>query len=132
MSQYKSKLQTLYCHQKHAARIINFRDKFTHAKPLCEQTNTFTVYEMNIHQALCFMCLCKNGNASSNFQNVFKLRSNNKYKTTPADLLLKPLCKKSFTKFKLNYLGPHLWNHFIALDNNLFEVQPIEIFKKCS
>ena len=54
------------------------------------------------------MCSCKNGSASSNFQNVFTLRSNNKYKTTSENVLLKPLCKKGFTKFKLSYLGPHL------------------------
>ena len=32
----KSKPQTLYCHQKHVARIIDFKDKFTSAKPLLE------------------------------------------------------------------------------------------------
>ena len=58
----KSKLQALYRHQKHAARIINFKDKFTFAKPLFQQINAMTVYEMNIFQTLCFMYLCKNGN----------------------------------------------------------------------
>ena len=55
----KSKLQALYGHQKNAARIINFKDKFTFAKPLL---GAMTVYEMNIFQILCFMYLCKNGN----------------------------------------------------------------------
>ena len=55
----KSTLQALYRHQKHAARIINFKDKFTSAKPLLEQFNAMTVYEMNIFQTLCFMYLCK-------------------------------------------------------------------------
>ena len=32
----KSKPQTLYCHQKHVARIIDFKGKFTSAKPLLE------------------------------------------------------------------------------------------------
>ena len=31
---YKSKLEGLYRHQKHAARTINFKDKLTHAQPL--------------------------------------------------------------------------------------------------
>ena len=46
MDQYKqtvSKLQALYRHQKHAARIINFKDKFTSAKPLLEQINAMAV-----------------------------------------------------------------------------------------
>ena len=94
------KVQALYCRQKHAARIINFKGKFIHTKPLCDQTIALTVYEMNIHQTLCFTCLCKNGSASSNFQFFFKLRTNNNYKTTSANVFLKSLCKKSFTKFK--------------------------------
>ena len=55
VSANKSKLQALYSHQKHAARIINFKDKFTSAKPLLEQINTMTVYEVDIfrHSAVC-------------------------------------------------------------------------------
>ena len=67
----KSKLQALYRHQKHAARIINFKDKFTSAKPLLEQINAMTVYEMNIFQTLCFMYLCKNGKAMSIFKHLY-------------------------------------------------------------
>ena len=48
----KSKPQALYHNQKHAARIINVKDKFTPAKPLLERTNVMTVYEMNIFQTL--------------------------------------------------------------------------------
>ena len=60
MGQYKqSKLQALYRHQKHAARIINFKDKFTSAKPLHEQIYAMTVYEMNIFQTLCFIISVK-------------------------------------------------------------------------
>ena len=44
----KSKLQALYHHQKHAARMINFKDKFASAKPLLEQINVMTVCKMNI------------------------------------------------------------------------------------
>ena len=44
----KSKLQALYHHQKHTARMINFKDKFTSATPLLEQINAMTVYEMKI------------------------------------------------------------------------------------
>ena len=61
----KSLLQALYRHQKHVARIISFKNKFTSAKPLLEQINAMTVYEMNIFQTLCLMYLCKNGNTPS-------------------------------------------------------------------
>ena len=63
-----SKLQALYRHQKHAARIIYFKGKFTSTKPLLQQINVMAVYEMNIFQTLCFMYLCKSGNTPSIFK----------------------------------------------------------------
>ena len=33
----KTKLKTLLCKQKHVARIINFKDKFTYAEPLLQE-----------------------------------------------------------------------------------------------
>ena len=125
----KSKLQALYRHQKHAARIINFKDKFTSAKPLLEQINATTVYEMNIFQTLCFMYLCKNGNTPSIFKHIYTLKPINKYTTRSKNILFKPLCKKNFAKFKLSYRGPHLWNKFIAPNNDLLEAVTIHIFK---
>ena len=68
----KSTLQALYRYQKHAARIINFKDKFASAKPLLEQINAMTMYEMNIFLTLCFMYLCKTRRAPS-ILNTFML-----------------------------------------------------------
>ena len=110
----KSKLQALYRHQKHAASIIIFKAKFTSAKPLLEQNNAMTVYEMNIFPTLCFMYLCKNGNSPSTFKHIYTLNPVKKYTTRSKNILFKPLCKKSFAKFKLSYRRPHLWNKFIA------------------
>ena len=67
----RRKLQALYRHQKHAAKIINFKHKFASAKPLLEQINAMTVHEMNIFQTLCFMYLRKNGNTPSIFKHIF-------------------------------------------------------------
>ena len=125
----KSKLQALYRHQKHAARIINFKDKFTSAKPLLEQINAMTVYEMNIFQTLCFMYLCQNGNTPSIFKHIYALKPFNKYTTRSKNILLKPLCKKNFAKLKSSYRRPHLWNKFIAPRNDLLEAVTILIFK---
>ena len=125
----KSKLQALYRHQKHAARIINFKDKFTSAKPLLEQINAMTVYEMNIFQTLCFMYLCKNENTPSIFKHIYNLKPINKYTARSKNILFKPLCKKNFAKFKLSYREPHLRNKFITPNNNLLEVVTIHIFK---
>ena len=110
----KSKLQVLDHRQKHAVRSINFKDKFTSAKPLLEQISAMTVYEMNIFQTHCFMCLFKSGNTPSNFKHIYTLKPVNKYTARSKNVSFKQLCKKNFAKFKLSYCGPHLWNKFIA------------------
>ena len=115
----KSKQQALYRHQKHTARIINIKDKFTSVKPLLEQINTMTVYEMNIFQTLWFMYLCKNGNTPLIFKHIYTLKPINKYTTRSKNVLFKPLYKENFPKFKLRYCRPHLWNKFIAPNNDL-------------
>ena len=52
-----------------------------------------------------------------------------KYTTRSKNILLKPLCKKNFAKFKLSYRRPHLWNKFIGRNNDLLEAVTIDIFK---
>ena len=86
-----------------------------------------TVHEMNIFQTLCFMNLCKNGNAPSIFKHM--LKPIHKYTASSKNIMFKPLCKKNFAKFKLSYRGPHLWNKFIAPNNDLLEAVTIHIFK---
>ena len=51
----KTKLNNLLMHKKHAARIIFFKDKLTHAKPLLQSMNALTIYQLNIFQILLFM-----------------------------------------------------------------------------
>ena len=73
MRQYKRKLQAFYGYQKHAEMIINFKNKFTSTRPLLEQVNAMTMYEMNTFQTLCFMYICKNGNTPSIFKHIYTL-----------------------------------------------------------
>ena len=98
-------------------------------KPLLEKINVMTVYEMNIFQTLCFMYLSKNGNTPSVFKHVYPLKPIKKYITRSKNILFKLLCKKHFAKFNLSYRGPHLWNKFIAQNNDLLEAVTIHIFK---
>ena len=86
-----------------------------------------TVYGMNIFQTLCFMYLCKNANTPSTFNHIYTLKSFNEYTTGFKNALFKPLCMKNFAKF--NYRGPHLWDKFIAPNNDLLEAVTINIFK---
>ena len=42
-STHKSKLENLYRHQKHAARLINCKDRYTHAKPLLKEMKALSL-----------------------------------------------------------------------------------------
>ena len=104
----KSKLQAFYHHQKHAARIINLKNKFTSAKPLLEQINALTVYEMNIYCRHSALCIFVKIETPLIFKHIYTVKPINKYKTRSKNVSFKPLCKKHFAKFKLSYRGPHL------------------------
>ena len=123
----KSKLQALHRHQKHATRIINFKDKLTSAKPRLEPVNAMAVYEMNIFHAFCIMHFCKNGNTPLTFKHIYTLKPINKLRTSK-NILFKPKYKKNFAKFKLSYHGPQLWNKFIAPNMDPLEAVTIHIF----
>ena len=75
------------------------------------------------------MYLCKTGNTPSIFKDIYTLTPVNKYTANSKNILFKPLCKKNFVKRKLSYRGPHLWNEFIAPNNDLLEAVTIHIFK---
>ena len=66
------------------------------------------------------MYLCKNGNTPSTFKHIYNKPINN-YTTRSENILLKPLCKKNFAKFKLSYS--------IAPNNDLLEAVTIHLFK---
>ena len=75
------------------------------------------------------MYLCKNGNTPSIFKQIYTLKPINKYTTRSKNVLLKPLSKKNFAKFKLSYRRSHLWNKFIIPNNDLLEAVKIHISK---
>ena len=54
-STYKSKLEGFYRHQKHAARIINFKDRFTDAQPLLHNMKALNIFQINLFHIIFFM-----------------------------------------------------------------------------
>ena len=50
-----SKLERLYHCQKHAARVIYRKDRYTHASPLLNDMKAFNDFQLNIFNILCFM-----------------------------------------------------------------------------
>ena len=72
----KSKLERLYRCQKHAARVICHKDRYTHASPLLHDMKDF---KLNIFNILCFMYECKQNLNPSVFRNIFTHRTKTKY-----------------------------------------------------
>ena len=83
----KSKLERLYRCQKHAARVIYHKDRYTHASPLLNDMKALNIFKLNIFNILCFMYKCK--------QNQ------------------EPLCRTNFSQYCISYRGPYLWNKIV-------------------
>ena len=115
-SAYKSKLEGLHRHQKHAARIINFKDRFTHAQPLLHNMNTLNIFQRNLFNIIFFLFKCKKKIAPSVFHNLFTPVPENKNNIRFRGKLTKPFHRKKCTQFNIDYRGPHLWNE-LAHDN---------------
>ena len=109
-STHKSKLELLYRRQKQAARIIYFKDRYTNAKPLLRDMGVLNIYELNIFNILCFMYKCKYNLNPPMFQDLYKIKQENKYTLRDSGCLFEPLCRTEFSKFSINYRGPFLWN----------------------
>ena len=120
---------SLYRQQKHAARIIYFKDKLTHAEPLLKKMNALNVYQLNIFQTLNFMFKTKHQLVPLAFQNIFSKKIN-KYTLKSSNLTI-PLKKKSkLTQFSISYRGPHLWNTVLRNKTKLKNTINPNIFKR--
>ena len=66
-----NKLKKLNSQQKHAARIICNKERYTHAKPLMKKLNILNVYQLNIIQTATFMLKVKVNLAPNVFSETF-------------------------------------------------------------
>ena len=129
----KTKLATLIRRQKHASRIIYFKDKFTEAKPLLNSLNALNIYQLNIYQILLFMHKVNNEDITNVFKNSFK-KTRNKYNTKKSKTTFyKPFVKTKLAQYAISYRGPHLWNSLvpISLQNISFNTFKIKIKEFC-
>ena len=93
-STYKSKLEGLYRHQKHAARIINFKDRFTHAQPLLHNMKALNIFQINLFHIIFFMFKCKKKIAPPVFDHFFTPIPENKYNIGSRGKLKEPFNRK--------------------------------------
>ena len=122
----KGKLKVLLRRQKHAARLINFKNKFIHAKPLLVDMKALNIYQLNIYQILLFMHKVKNQQVPKVFTTSFKIYRN-KYNTKSTSITFsKPFCRTKTSQFSIMFRGPHIWNSLIS--NELLNL-PYNTFK---
>ena len=130
----KTKLNQLLRHQKHASRLIFFKDKLTHAKPLLQSINALNIYQLNIFRILLFMHKVKNERTPQIFKTFF-FKTNNIYNTRSCRRLTfsKPLYKTKSTQYNISFRGPHIWNSLVPteLKNLSFPIFKSKIKTMC-
>ena len=125
----KSNFISLYRHQKHAIRIIDNKDRFTHMKPLFKHANALTVYEINLFQILSLIFKCKNRTAQFVFHNLYTLKPPSKYSLWAGNLLSIPLKRTKFGQCSIYFRGPYLWNNILAQKTFICNLEYYPLFK---
>ena len=97
----KSKSEGLYRHQKHVARIINFKDRFTHAQPLLHNMKALNIFQINLFHIIFFMFKCKKKIAPPIFHNLFTPIPENKHNIRSKGKLTMPFCRKNVANLTL-------------------------------
>ena len=128
-STHRTKLERLYRYQKHAIRILNYKDRFTHTKPLFLDMKILNIFDMNIFQTLCTMFKCKMKVAPEIFHKTFTLKPENKYTMRSKGKLFQPCKKTNLTSFCFSYRGPHMWNKIIFVNRCLSDLDSFSTFK---
>ena len=130
-STQKTKLSNLYRQQKHAIRLLSFKDQFTHSRPIFKEIGALNRYEINIFNILCLMFKCKKKACPKAFENLFTLKPKNKYQLKRSCIFLEPFCKSKFSQLCINYRGPHLWNTVVLRKNtDLEQFMTLKLFKE--
>ena len=126
----KSKLLPLYRQQKHVARLINFKDRFAHAKPLLFEMKILNIYQLNIFNILCFMYKCKTNASPVSFHNLYTLKDKNKYNLRNDNLIRQPFSQTNFGKSCISFRGAFLWNKIVLKNFNFSNEWNYLSFKK--
>ena len=127
-STYPTNLKQIHLKQKHAARIVYNKDKFTNSKPLLKNLNALNVYQINIYQHLGFMHKFNNNETPKVFNNIIK-RPEHGYPTNFSSL---NFSLKSYSlnnaKYSISFRGPKLGNDIPNKQEK--EIQSYPLFQK--
>lgn len=121
-STHHSKLESLFRHQKQVAEVINFKDKFFHAKPLLRKLHILSVYETNVFQTFCFMFSCKIGITPSIFSDISRENRTKKYPQHSIGTLSKPYYQRKYDKYIKSFRGRHMWNKILTKNPSVADI----------
>ncbi|XP_065681553.1 uncharacterized protein LOC136095202 [Hydra vulgaris] len=109
-----SKLKKIYSLQKHACRIIYFKNKREHAKPIMKDVKIMDVFKINIYQHLIFMYQFNNNLSPTNFTNKFEININENYylRANISNTYKLPQNLNKYTEYSIAYRGPNIWNRY--------------------
>ena len=93
----KSKLKRLYRCQKHAVRVIYYKDRYTHASALLNDLKALNGFQLNIFSILCFMYKRKQNLNPPVFRNIFTHRTKTKYALRNENSIQEPLYQTNFS-----------------------------------
>ena len=109
-STHHTKLKNIFIKQKQIARLIFFKNKQCHARPLMKSLRALNVYQTNIFQVLTFIMKSRNKVLPRAFNEFFK-DLHHKYPTRYAnDALVQNMSKTKQVSFRISSRGPKLWN----------------------
>ena len=113
-SNFETKLSKLFSLQKHACRIILYKNKMHHAKPLMKKLNMLSIHDINIYQHLVFMYKYKSNSLPQIFSEYFSLVSNERYNLRSQNSSNFNVCylRKKKSDFCISSRGPLIWNSF--------------------
>ena len=130
-STFKSKLTSIFRTQKHAIRVIYFKDKFAHTKPLFDDIKVMNIYEINIFQTLSFMFKCKNKEVPAIFERIYNIKTNS-YNIRSFGKLVEPFYRLKVCDYSISVRGPKLWNKLIVSKIVNINTLSLIVFKKKS
>ena len=124
----KTNLSSLYRRQKHALRVITFKGREDHTKPLFQDMRVLSLFEINIHKILCLMFNSKLNDKLDIFK-FFQPKSEQRYCLRSENNLSLPSAKLRCNQYSIPYRGPKLWNEIVVKSNQLSEATTYNNFK---
>ena len=113
-STHKTNLKKIHSQQKHALRIVYYKDRCYHTKELFRPSDVSDVYKLNLLNTSMFMHKIKIGTDIAAFHTTFTMPSH----SYPARFLslnyskLKTRLRK--IEFRISIRGLAIWNNFVA------------------